>query len=330
MKEQHQFRVHQCPRAGVRLDLFLVEQGLGLSRRKIRALIDAGQVTVDGRRERMASKVLTRGSSVVVHVSEDAMMSAKAQAKRGRPVQLIGRGPGFVAIDKPPGMPSQPLPRYGEYHVLGSIEAQKTAEPAFATFSKRAWRLVHRLDQETTGVLLVAQSHAVAERLGELFRAKACRKNYLALVYGLPESDRWSRTSRLSALSPRDQRVREVSAGEPGGRTAVTQFVCLQRFSRQGLSLIECLPETGRTHQIRVHLNALGLPIVGDKRYGNNQQRLPRHIRSLAESHHMLHAAELGFSFSSSSSEQDSGQVDYRFSSPLPQNFHQILTKLEE
>jgi 23S rRNA-/tRNA-specific pseudouridylate synthase len=157
----------------------------------------------------------------------------------------------------------------------------------------RAPILVHRLDKETSGVLLLALDGKRATWLTDLFRARKVQKTYLAIVVGTPRERAFTETAPLSEI---DKRTGDVRAVRSGGRPAVTHVRVLATDAAGTLALVECRPETGRSHQLRVHLALNGLPILGDKRYGGPP---PRHLApallELAAEHHMLHAARLAF-----------------------------------
>jgi len=197
---------------------------------------------------------------------------------------------GVIAFNKPPGLPSQATPDPAMPHVLSCLGAYlgSLGRPVPQLV------LVHRLDKETSGVILVAEGNERATWLAAQFRDRGVQKRYHAICHGLPPSDEFEVRSHLSEIDRRTGLVRTVRAG---GRLAITRFRVLRRLPATGLSLIECQPLTGRSHQIRVHLAGQGFPIVGDKRYGLRQgSPLPPSLAPLAARHHMLHAREIVFS----------------------------------
>ena len=141
--------------------------------------------------------------------------------------------------------------------------------------------LVHRIDKETSGLLVVAKSEKAVEELGEQLRLKTVTRKYTALVEGIIPHNR----GRINAPIGRDPKNRQKMACVEGGKEAVTNFTVIKRYSKQ--TLIECVLETGRTHQIRVHLKYIGFPLVGDPKYGT---------RKTDTTHgQFLHARVLGF-----------------------------------
>jgi len=196
---------------------------------------------------------------------------------------------GVVAVNKPPGLPSQATRDPSMPHVASCLEEY---------FRSRGREvaplvLVHRLDKETSGVILLARDNERATWLARQFREREVRKSYHALCHGLPTADDFEVRSYLSEIDRKTGRVRTVRSG---GQLAVTHFHVLRRAPGPGLSLVACEPHTGRSHQIRVHLAGQGFPIVGDKFYGAPSARpLPADLASLATAHHLLHAGEITF-----------------------------------
>jgi 23S rRNA-/tRNA-specific pseudouridylate synthase len=154
--------------------------------------------------------------------------------------------------------------------------------------------LVHRLDLETSGVIFVAKNPACATWVTDLFRQRLAKKKYLAICQCISLRKHFS---EIAALSEIDKKTGNVRVVKSGGRQAETEFVMLKENEACGASLFECRPKTGRSHQIRVHLDHNGLPILGDKRYGQAKRRLlPTaylKVTDLATIGHCLHAFEL-------------------------------------
>jgi RluA family pseudouridine synthase len=279
--------IARSPDDGQRLDVFLAAQGLGLSRRKIRQVIDVGGVYVNQKRVRIASWAVRSGDVVRVEYSEAGLQSLKAQRIELAPAALLLRRDGVIAIDKPPGLPSQATKDQSVQHVVPALRAllEKLGQKHGQLV------LVHRLDKETSGVLLVAEGGARATWLTDLFRARKVKKTYLAVCYGRPKAEAFTESAPLSEI---DKKTGDVRAVRAGGRPAVTHVRVLARADELGLCLVECRPETGRSHQIRVHLELNGLPIVGDKRYGAAARTpLPAEIAEQAAEHQLLHAAAI-------------------------------------
>ncbi len=273
---------------GLRLDVFLTQAGLELSRRRIRSIIDVGGVYVNDKRVRIASRLVRKGDRVRVEYSESGLKELKAQNLAFRPEDVLLERDEVFALNKPPGMPAQATRDQSIRHVVPCLE---TLLKDRGDAKRRKLVLVHRLDKETTGVILVADGDERATWLTQLFREREVKKTYWAVCYGIAKETAFTERAFLSEIDKRSGDVRVVRSG---GRAAVTHFKVLAENRKLGLSLIECRPETGRSHQIRVHLETNDLPIVGDKRYGSGKRGpLPPALGELASLHHLLHAREL-------------------------------------
>ena len=274
---------------GQRLDAVLALAGLGLSRRQIRALIEGGGVRLNQRRMLFVSHRVRQGD--VIEIAARPAPSARAPRPEFRftEADILFDEHEVIAVNKPPGLPSQATRDPAVPH-MGSCLAEyfrsrgRTAESLV---------LVHRLDKETSGVILLARGNERATWLARQFRGREVQKSYHALCHGWPTEDAFEVRSYLSEIDRKTGVVRTVHSG---GQLAVTHFHVLRRAPGPGLSLIACEPHTGRSHQIRVHLAEQGFPIVGDKSYGTPLPRpLPAGIAELAAAHHMLHACEISF-----------------------------------
>ena len=301
-----------APQSGMRLDIFLSSAELGLSRRKIRQVIDVGGVYVNRQRVRIASRQVCRGDKVRVEYSESTLKKLRADEPPLTPESILFEGQGLIAINKPPGLPSQATKDQAVMHAVASLEKllRELNRPRLSL------TLVHRLDKETSGVLLVATDKARATWLTDQFRQRQVQKTYLALCYGLSERKSFTERAFLSEIDKRSGDVRPVRSG---GRSAVTHFRVIGENQKLGVSLLACFPETGRSHQIRVHLQINHLPIIGDKRYvGNHRGELPPELAELASLHHFLHAYALSFKVNAEADE-------VHLKAPLPPRFAQFL-----
>jgi 23S rRNA pseudouridine1911/1915/1917 synthase len=254
---------------GERLDRFIAARG-GISRGEARRALDAGGVFLDGRRCKVASRVVRAGQSVSVHLEEGGRVaSPPSPLERGR---LLYADAEIAVVDKPAGVPAQPT-LTTDAGTLPELVAALLGSPV---------TLVHRLDRETSGVTVFARTKAAAAALAEAFRTGAPEKTYLALAARAPSP----REGRVDAPLGKDPARAGLRRVDPRGDPAATRY----RTLREGPSaaLVEASPETGRTHQIRVHLAHLGAPLLGDARYGG-----PRRVGELAVPRVMLHARRL-------------------------------------
>ena len=261
MPEQHQPTKHQdgavavrfivdSHEARMRLDRYLCSKIKRLSRNRVQRTIGRGDVEING-----TAAVASQRLCVGDHVALWRVPPPEPLAD-GWPIELC-RGADWVALNKPGNLTVHPTARYFHQTVTAWMERQDTG------FDDA--RLVHRLDRETSGVLLVALGLAADRRLGIAFERKRVLKEYLAIVEGLAPSE--LECNGPIGHDPTSRIIRVKQAVVDYGVTARTRVV-LERHLSSGRSLVRCFPETGRMHQIRVHLSHLGHPIVGDKIYG--------------------------------------------------------------
>jgi RluA family pseudouridine synthase len=244
-----------------RLDQALARAVAGLSRGAARRLIAAGAVFLNGQRCRVASRLARPGDRLRV--------DAEPAAPPAPQLVVLHADAGLVCVDKPAGMPSAPTQRAAAGTALEVLRAQLRV-PGHAP--PDLW-VVHRLDAATSGVLAFARTRRAAAELSEAFRQQAALKTYVALVDRIPPADAGS--IELPILSGGGR-----AAVAADGRPARTDWRVLQRGGER--ALLELQPRSGRMHQLRVHLAAIGHPVVGDRVYGGS--RAPRL---------MLHAAQL-------------------------------------
>lgn len=292
--------------AGLRLLDYLAQRFRYLPRAAWQQEIDAGRVAVDGHRSR-ADRLLGKGSLV-------AWQRSHAEPAVDTAIELLEAGDDFLVVAKPAHLPVHadgPFVRNTLVHLLRERHGPNL-------------QLVHRLDRETSGVLVVATTQAACERLSPLFATGEARKTYLAVVAGtLPAALECERPiGRASGSTIALRRSAASSAIAP--QTAHTRFEVLA--SHAGHQLVRCLPRTGRTHQIRVHLEAEGAPVLGDKLYGRadaDYLAFVAHVKAGGDARlvatgqpdrQLLHAYELTLPVAA-------GQPPRTFRAPLPAGF---------
>ncbi len=287
----------------MRLDLWLVGHHAGLSRRKAQAAIEKGQVTVDGVMVRQAGHAVADAAVVAWNPHQRALPRARLS------LAVLHEDAEVLVVDKPAGLlsvASAPDAR-GEDTVLARVrEYVRRLRP------RRPYvHPVHRLDRDTSGAMALALSPDARAGLQALFRAHRIRRRYLALVEGQPRVERGE--VDLPIADTYEGGRRRVARGDEDASPALTRWRVRERL--KGATLLEVELETGRQHQIRLHLSHIGLPVVGDLVYG--RQRAP----AVGADRQMLHAELLEFIHPTS------GQR-VRAVSPLPDDFRRLLAKL--
>lgn len=289
-----------CKDSGERIDRFLASKCPELSRTRIKRLIVEGEVTVDGV-ETNAGYRLRTGQSVKIRVPEPTSSHIAPQAI---PISVLYEDAHLLVVDKPAGMAVHPGVGHPDSTLLNAILGLDS-EIARVGGQMRPG-LVHRLDKDTSGLMLVAKNDESHEHLSAQFKDRSVKKGYLALVVGYPEPAE----AIIDAPVGRDPHDRKKMAIVDDGRAASTLYRTVQRY--RGCSYIDVRPKTGRTHQIRVHFASVGHSIVGDVTYGQSDPRLDRHF---------LHAAYLEF-------EHPATGMRQAIESPLPDDLQAVLNEL--
>ena len=270
--------------AGQRLDRFLVAVLADHSRSQIQKLIADGHVRVAAREAR-ANLAVRAGDRIVVDLPPAAPASVQAEEV---PLEILHQDADVVVVNKPPGMVVHPAAGHASGTLVNALLHHIPDLSGIGGEVRPG--LVHRLDRGTSGVMVVAKNDAAHQELSRQFHDREVEKEYIALVWGVVQAGR-----RIDAAIGRDPVHRQkMSARSRHAREAVTRIT--RAFHMPGLTLCQVAIHTGRTHQIRVHLSAIGHPIVGDSLYGGVHRRVPGDIRAVTHLQRpFLHAARLVF-----------------------------------
>jgi 23S rRNA pseudouridine1911/1915/1917 synthase len=301
--------------AGRRLDLFLAAQPEIGSRPRAKELVDAGRVTVGGRPAK-AGQVLISGQQVRFSLPPPPPPPAPPPDFA---LRVLFEDPHLLVIDKQPGLAAHPPAGAREPVVSVASLAVARCGPLPAVAGADRPGIVHRLDKETSGVMVLAKDEESFHFVKAQFKARTVRKEYLALAWGEARFDS-DHIERNLAVHPRyGDRMTVV---DDGGREASTYYEVVERFA--GLTLFRCLPKTGRTHQIRVHLASIGHSLVGDRMYRSRRigdASLPQGAPDPGR--HCLHAARIEL-------RHPRTHEPVVFAAPLPADFAALLAWLRE
>ncbi len=290
--------------AGQRLDKYLAEKVRELSRSQAQKLIREGLVTVNGETILPAHRV-REGECISVRIPSEKEMALAAEEL---PLRVVYEDEDIVVVDKPAGMVVHPSAGHPRGTLVNALLAHVPSLANLGEDSRPG--IVHRLDKETSGLMVVAKTPSAERFLKDEFRGREVKKIYLALVEGRPSGDR----AVIEATIGRDPKNRKRMAVVRGGREARTEYRVLESYPYH--SLLEVRPETGRTHQVRVHLAFIGHPVVGDRVYGRRKPSLPLE-------RHFLHAQKLGF-------HHPKGGEYVEFETALPEELQEALKEMRQ
>jgi 23S rRNA pseudouridine1911/1915/1917 synthase len=299
---------------GVRLDAYLAAQINGWSRARLQRLIDDEEVLVNGKPTKASYKIRS-GDAIEVELVAPPSASFTPE---NIPLKIVFEDDELVVVNKPAGMVVHPAAGAHSGTLANALAFH------FQQLSTHAGAIrpgiVHRLDKDTSGLLVAAKTESAHENLADQFRARAVFKSYAALVYGVVKLQ----AGRIEQPIARDPRNRTRMAVVSGGRGALSLFKIRRSFD--SFTLVDVELKTGRTHQIRVHLSWLKHPVVGDELYAGGREnsihdvQLRAQIRKL--NRQFLHAEHLGFSHPRTGEQM-------RFVAPLPAELTNLLEELE-
>ncbi|MEI2415707.1 RluA family pseudouridine synthase [Orrella sp. JC864] len=274
------------------------------SRSRLQGWIEAGHVLVDGRPGKVRQAV---GPGAVLTVFEQPAPEAGAFVPEPVPFEVLGESPDWIVVDKPAGLVTHPGAGNWRGTLLNGLLYRY---PELAQVARAG--IVHRLDKETSGLLVVARNEKAQTHLVRQLQARTVSRRYLALAQGRPpEAGTVDRPVGRDARIPVRMSVDRPLAPKP----AVTHYACLRRGVVQGqpVAEVECRLETGRTHQIRVHMAGIGHPLLGDELYGGKALG--------GAGRQMLHARRLAF-------EDPGGGPPVSFEAPVPDDIRQVMEQI--
>ncbi len=290
-----------------RLDKFLVEQLQEFSRSRIQGLIVDGFVDVNGRAAKKAGQALEYGSSVTVRIPPPTPTDLIAE---DIPLDILFENDDLFVIDKPAGMVVHPAAGHSSGTLVNAVLGYDPEIEGIGGEERPG--VVHRLDKETSGLIVLAKNERAHRWLQDQFRLRKVEKTYLALVDGKPPTP----SGRVEAYIGRDPSHRKKMAivSESRGREAVSEYKTVESFDKH--TLLEFHPLTGRTHQIRLHCAFLGCPIVGDEIYGRKKP-------TIEINRHFLHAFRLKIILPNESEAKF-------FEAPLPVELKKVLDEIRK
>ena len=298
--------------SGQRLDKALADAS-GLSRERIKALMGEGRVTLDGKAASQASHKPAAGAAFAISIP--AVTPDEAQPE-DIPLSVVFEDEHLIVIDKPAGLVVHPA--VGNYDgtlvnaLLHHCQGQLSGIGGVARPG-----IVHRIDKDTSGLLVVAKSDVAHEGLARQFEDHSIERVYLALVAGNPMPLSGTVTGAIARSNTNRKKMALVADGR--GKHAVTHYATLERFTHA--ALVDCRLETGRTHQVRVHMTSLGHPLLGDPSYGRTSVKLKPLLAEHQFERQALHAKVLGFIHPVTG-------AALRFESPLPADMEALLVDL--
>ena len=290
-----------CAGPVTRLDKYVAQTFPQFSRSYIQRLIEQGHILVNERKAKASQRLSSRDSITV-----ELPAAASLPAPEAIPLTIAYEDEDILVIDKPAGLTVHPAPGHPNHTLVNAILAH--CSNIVITDDSSRPGIVHRLDKETSGLMVVAKNDIARRYLIDQFKSHAVTKGYLVLVIG----KLFPHEGKIEAPVGRDPHNRKRMAVVEGGREAITRYRVREYLGDH--SFLEVSPETGRTHQIRVHLSGIGYPVAGDVVYGGSSPHIGRQF---------IHAYRLGFYLPTSGTYQ-------QFTCPLPRDLEEALESLAE
>ena len=297
--------VVEIEQVGKRLDLFVISVIKDLSRMNAKRLIEDGNVQVNSKNSKVSYKV-QNGDIIEIHIPEAKQLDLKAQEI---PIEVVYEDSDIIVVNKPKGLVVHPANGNWDGTLVNAIMAICKDSLSGIGGEVRPG-IVHRLDKDTSGLLIIAKNDKAHINMSNEIKNREVKKVYIALVRGIVAENE----ATINMPIGRSNKDRKKMAVVKNGKEAITHFKVIKRFDKY--TLLEVKIDTGRTHQIRVHLSEIGYPVVGDEIYSNGKNEFGVHGQ-------LLHAKSLDFKH------PITGKYMH-LEAELPEEFKNILKKLEE
>ena len=287
-----------------RIDSYIVDKNINLSRTAIKRLLDEGKILVNGKKQKPSYKPEV-GDIITIEIPEPEEVELKPQ---DIPIDIIYEDKDIIVVNKPKGMVVHPANGNPDGTLVNAILA-KCKDSLSGIGGEIRPGIVHRLDKDTSGLLIIAKNDQAHINMSKQIQDRKVIKKYIALVKGVIGEN----TATIDMPIARSTKDRKKMAVDPKGKEAITHYKVLQRYDKY--TLLEIKIDTGRTHQIRVHMSYIGHPVVGDMQYSNGKNEFGIEGQ-------MLHSKYLEFDHPITGKR-------LKLEAPLPEYFEQVLNELE-
>ncbi len=287
-----------------RIDSYIVDKNINLSRTAIKRLLDEGKILVNGKKQKPSYKPEV-GDIITIEIPEPEEVELKPQ---DIPIDVIYEDKDIIVVNKPKGMVVHPANGNPDGTLVNAILA-KCKDSLSGIGGEIRPGIVHRLDKDTSGLLIIAKNDQAHINMSKQIQDRKVIKKYIALVKGVIGEN----TATIDMPIARSTKDRKKMAVDPKGKEAITHYKVLQRYDKY--TLLEIKIDTGRTHQIRVHMSYIGHPVVGDMQYSNGKNEFEIEGQ-------MLHSKYLEFDHPITGKR-------LKLEAPLPEYFEQVLKELE-
>lgn len=287
-----------------RIDSYIVDKNINLSRTAIKRLLDEGKILVNGKKQKPSYKPEV-GDIITIEIMKPKEVELKPQ---DIPIDIIYEDKDIIVVNKPKGMVVHPANGNPDGTLVNAILA-KCKDSLSGIGGEIRPGIVHRLDKDTSGLLIIAKNDQAHINMSKQIQDRKVIKKYIALVKGVIGEN----TATIDMPVARSTKDRKKMAVDPKGKEAITHYKVLQRYDKY--TLLEIKIDTGRTHQIRVHMSYIGHPVVGDMQYSNGKNEFGIEGQ-------MLHSKYLEFDHPITGKR-------LKLEAPLPEYFEQVLKELE-